>query len=156
MCQLSNHFATLSSFHRHHFVNLMFLVFTCHNFVKFVIFCSLHVPTLYHFTTFSAFNRHHFVNFTCFYTYTHTHIRTYAHIHPYAHTNIRTYAHTHTRTHRRADRLGYIRYSLVTWADRSVTTNDNSTNMDADKKIHCYENAISGISVPFYCNIVSS
>ena len=53
-------------------------------------------------------------------------------------------------------RPGYIRYRLGHVGGRSVTTNDNSTNMDADKKIHCYENAISGISVPFYCNIVSS
>ena len=54
------------------------------------------------------------------------------------------------------NRLGYVRYSLVTWVDRSATTNDNSTNMDADKKIHYYKNGISGIIAPFYCNIVSN
>ena len=44
----------------------------------------------------------------------------------------------------------------ATWAGRSVTTNDNSTNVDGDTTIHSYKNAISGISAPFYCNIVSS
>ena len=44
----------------------------------------------------------------------------------------------------------------VTWAGRSVTTNDNSTNMYGGTTKHCYKNAISGISAPFYCNIVSS
>ena len=44
----------------------------------------------------------------------------------------------------------------VTWAGRSVTTNHNSTNTRGDTTIRCYKNAISGISAPFYCNIVSS
>ena len=52
-------------------------------------------------------------------------------------------------------RLIYV-LAWVTWAVRSVTTNDTSTNMDGDTTKHCYKNAISGISAPFYCNIVSS
>ena len=44
----------------------------------------------------------------------------------------------------------------VTWVGRSVTTNHNSTNTRGDTTIHCYKNAISGISARLYCNIVSS
>ena len=47
-------------------------------------------------------------------------------------------------------------YAWVTWVGRNVTTNHNSTNMHGDTTIHCYNNAISGISAPFYCNILSS
>ena len=55
-------------------------------------------------------------------------------------------------------KTGRVIYVLVTHhvGGRSVTTNDNSTNMDADATKHSYKNAISGISAPFYCNIVSS
>ena len=53
----------------------------------------------------------------------------------------------------------YIRLqegAWVTWVGRSVTTNHISTLMHGDATIHYYKNAISGISAPFYSNIVSS
>ena len=49
----------------------IFLGFTCHNIVKFVIFDLHGAPTLYHFTYCLAFHHHDFVNsmylvFTCY------------------------------------------------------------------------------------------
>ena len=66
--------------------------------------------------------------------------------------------HVDVRERMTTSKTGRIMYVLawVPWAGRSVTTNDNSTNMHGDSTIHSYKNAISGISAPFYCNIVSS